>query len=49
MTYKSTKEWINQEMKDMYEELTDPTKREEVKRKNDRELRIQEKKSDTGL
>jgi len=45
----STKEWINEEMKQMYEELTDPEKRAELKRKNDRKLRMEMKIKDTGL
>jgi len=45
----STKKWIADEMKNLYEELTDPVKREEAKRLNDRKLRIEDKKLDSGI
>ena len=47
--FQSTKEWIEQEMKEMYESLVNPEKRAEAKRKTEREARIEMKKSDAGL
>lgn len=45
----STKEFIKQDMADMFKRLTDPDERLKAKRENDRELRVEEKKLDTGI
>jgi len=45
----STKEFIKQDMSDMYKRLNDPEERLKAKRENDKKLRIEAKKSDSGI
>jgi len=45
----STKEFIAYEMEQMYKSLTDPDERAKAKRENDKKLRIEAKKSDSGI
>jgi len=45
----STKEFIAKEMEQMYKSLTDPEEIAKAKRENDKKLRIEAKKSDSGI
>jgi len=45
----STKEFIKQDMSDMFKRLNDPDERLKAKRENEKKERIKARKSDSGI